>query len=108
MIDQDIQIIERIKQYAHDNYLEIEDSLVNNQTFLGNFFGINTKRISALYSSYYTDIKEKKCKKAFINLETLSKLQEKVQKLTGNDKKLMNELAVALFSEHYEKFMVFL
>jgi len=103
MIDQDIQIIERIKQYAKVNELSIEDSLENNKSFLGRFFGINTKRISALYSSYYTDIKKKKCKKAFINLETLSKLQEKVQKLTGNDKKLMNELAVALFSEHYEK-----
>ena len=60
MIDQDIQIIERIKQYAKVNELSIEDSLENNKSFLGRFFGINTKRISALYSSYYTDIKKKK------------------------------------------------
>jgi hypothetical protein len=104
MIDQDIQIIERIKLYANVNNLGIEGSLKDNQAFLGKLFGIDRRRISALYGSYYdTTGKKKKCKKAFINFETLSTLQEKVQKLKGNDKKLMNELAVTLFSERYEK-----
>ena len=104
MIDQDIQIIERIKLYAKVNNLGIEGSLKDNQAFLGKLFGIDRRRISALYGSYYdTTGKKKKCKKAFINFETLSTLQEKVQKLKGNDKKLMNELAVTLFSERYEK-----
>lgn len=100
MTEDDMQIIERIKNFSHDQNLPIENTLYKDNGWISKNFEIDRRDTSKLMKKYRDGI----CKEPFLTLNTLSILMKNFGKIKGNEGALMQGLATKIFSEKFEEF----
>jgi len=99
MTEDDMQIIERIKNFSHDQNLPIENTLDKDNAWISKNFEIDRRDTSKLMKKYRDGI----CKEPFLTLNTLSTLMKNFGKIKGNDGVLMQGLATKIFCEKFEE-----